>query len=206
MPIYIDESGGLPAGAMTMAGVEIEEDAAEALLARFGAVSGLHGELKGSRIELIERAMVLELLERFGGRARICAVDRAALGDRPLPRDLDVYVALLKQLVEDWLPETDGCANFVVDEGRYDLLIQERVRVDVATLLDSCGVVRMVNSRASAGVQVADVVANCFFNLAIHSTRAERIGRIVAPFVESQILRLAPLRLPIVGTAVGMRG
>jgi hypothetical protein len=28
MPIYVDESGGLPVGAMVMAGVKIEEDAA----------------------------------------------------------------------------------------------------------------------------------------------------------------------------------
>src|ERR1700740_2555995 len=102
LPIYIDESGGLSAGAMTMAGVEMEEGAAHDLLQRFRAITGLHGELKGSRIDLVERALVLELLERFGGRACICVVERAALGPQPVLRDLDVYVALLTQLVGEW--------------------------------------------------------------------------------------------------------
>ncbi|HEX7855749.1 MAG TPA: DUF3800 domain-containing protein [Sphingobium sp.] len=203
MPIYIDESGGLSAGAMTMAGVEMEEGAAHDLLQRFRAITGLHGELKGSRIDLVERALVLELLERFGGRARICVVERTALGPQPMLRDLDVYVALLTQLVGEWLPEAGGCARFVIDEGRYDLLVQEQVRLGVARLLESCGAANMVDSRTSAGVQVADVVANCFFNLAVHSSRAAPIQRIVAPFLESHILRSSPLRLPIVGKRAG---
>jgi hypothetical protein len=195
MPIYVDESGGLSAGAMTMAGVEIEEDDARRLLERFRAITGLHGELKGSRIDLVQRALVLELLERFGGRARICVVRRAAMGvGTVLPRDLDVYVALLRQLVDDWLPETGGCASFIIDTGRYDDLVLERVRADVASLLESCGTAQMVDSRRSPGVQITDVVANCFFNLAIVSGRAGRIERIVAPFLESHILRVSPLR------------
>jgi hypothetical protein len=194
MPIYVDESGGLPVGAMVMAGVKIEEDAAGDMLARFRAITGLHGELKGSRIDLVEKALVFELLERFGGRARICILKRSAAGEGILPRDLDVYVALLSQLVDDWLPETGGCARFVIDEGRYDALVQEKVRADIAALLQNCGSAHMINSRRSPGVQVADVVANCFFNMAIVSGRAARIQQIVAPFVESRILQSAPLR------------
>jgi hypothetical protein len=194
MPIYVDESGGLPVGAMVMAGVKIEEDAAGDMLARFRAITGLHGELKGSRIDLVEKALVFELLERFGGRARICILKRSAAGEGILPRDLDVYVALLSQLVDDWLPETGGCARFVIDEGRYDALVQEKVRADIAALLQNCGSAHMINSRRSPGVQVADVVANCFFNMAIVSGRAARIQQIVAPFVESRILQSVPLR------------
>jgi len=194
MPIYVDESGGLSAGAMTMAGVEIEEDAARALVARFRAITGLRGELKGSRIDLVQRALVLELLERFGGRARICTINRSQLGQRVQPRDFDVYVALLTQLVDDCLPETGGCAKFVIDAGRYDALVLEKVRADVAATLEICGSADMIESHRSPGIQIADVVANCFFNLAIVSGRAARIQQIVAPFLLSHILREAPLR------------
>lgn len=194
MPIYMDESGSLPAGAMVIAAVDIEADAADALLKRFKAVTGLHGELKGSRISIIERAFFFELLDRFGGRARICMLedDRAQPGGRP--DDFDVYVALLNQLVGEWLAEGGDCVSFVIDTGRYHDLMLEEMRRDVARLLESCGSARLVHSHHSPGVQIADVVANSFFNLAIGSNRAGRIHEIVAPFLETGMLRSGRLR------------
>lgn len=194
MSIYVDESGGLSAGAMIMAGVEIEAAAAEQLLQRFRAVTGLHGELKGSRIDLVERALFFELLDRFGGQARVCvALERkGAPGQRP--HDFDLYVALLTQLVDDWLPEAADCTGFVIDGGRYDALVLESVRRDIAHLLDTCGSATMVDSRRSPGVQIADVVANSVYNIATQSGRAERIQRIVDPFQASGLLKIGRLR------------
>jgi len=194
MPIYVDESGSLPAGAMIMAGVNIESDAAERLLSRFRAVTGLRGELKGSRIGLIERAYFFELLHRFGGEARICVLqdDKSRLGRRP--EDLDVYVALLTQLVDDWLPDADNCLSVIIDTGRYDALVIEAVRRDVARLLSSCGTAQMIDSRRSAGVQIADVVANSFYNIAIGSGRSARIETIVEPFLAGGLLSVSHLR------------
>ncbi len=194
MPIYVDESGGLSAGAMIMAGVDIEASAAGQLLERFRIVTGLHGELKGSRIDLTERALFFELLDRFGGRAQVCAVVEKDYSPGERPRDLDVYVALLTQLVDDWQSGTQACTSFVIDAGRYDALVQERVRRDIARLLDTCGSATMVDSRRSAGVQVADVVANSFYNLATHSGRAERIQHILDPFIASGMLKTIRLR------------
>jgi hypothetical protein len=194
LPIYIDESGGLYAGAMTMAAVEIDADNAEKLLRRFRAVTGLRGELKGSRIDLVQRALFFELLERFHGRARICVAQSALLGsgaDRPT--DFEAYVALMKQLVEDWLPETGGCASFVVDEGRYSALVLEQVRLDIAAMLASFGTARMEDSSRCPGIQIADVIANSYYNLAIQSGRSHRIAAIVEPFVQAHILRSRPL-------------
>ena len=194
MPIYIDESGSLPAGAMIVAGVHIEEDAAERLLARFRAVVGLHGELKGSRIGLIERAFFFELLDRFGGQARICIIKayEHEIGRRP--EDLDVYVALLTQLVHDWLPDTADCLSVVIDAGRYDSMLLEEVRQDIAAMLTRCGSAQMIDSRRSPGVQIADVIANSFYNIAIRSGRSARIETIVAPFLEQGLLRTSSLR------------
>lgn len=194
MPIYIDESGGLYAGAMTMAAVEIDADNAEKLLRRFRAVTGLRGELKGSRIDLVQRALFFELLERFHGRARICVAQSELLGsgaDRPT--DFEAYVALMKQLVADWLPEIGGCASFIVDEGRYSALVLEQVRMDIAAMLANFGTARMADSSRCPGIQIADVIANSYFNLAIQSGRSHRIAVIVEPFVQSHILRSRPL-------------
>jgi hypothetical protein len=190
LPIYIDESGGLYAGAMTMAAVEIDADNAEKLLQRFRTITGLRGELKGSRIDLVQRGLFFELLERFHGRARICVLQSELLGstgDRPT--DLEAYVALMKQLVGDWLPETGGCASFIVDEGRYSALVLEQVRLDIAAMLASFGSARMEDSARCPGIQIADVIANSYFNLAIQSGRSHRIAAIVEPFVRSHVLR-----------------
>lgn len=196
MPIYCDESGGLSAGAMTFAAVSIEAAAADTLLLRFKAVTGLRGEMKGSRISLVERALFFELLERFGGRAIIGETrrDRLAPGVRQ-EKDLDLktYTALLEHVVEAWLPESGGCAEVVIDDGRYDAGRLSLVRQDIAAMLGTCGRARLEDSKRSAGVQIADVIANSVFNLAIASPRTERIRKIAAPFIEAAVLRIRPV-------------
>lgn len=196
MPIYCDESGGLSAGAMTFAAVLIDGDAADALLARFRAITGLRGEMKGSRISLIERGLFFELLERFKGRAIIGEI----LRDRVPPEarqekdlDLKTYTALLETVVQAWLPEVDGCAEVIIDDGRYDAGRLSLVRQDIAALLGTCGRARLEDSKRSAGVQIADVIANSMFNLAVGSPRTDRIRRIAAPFLDSAVLRIRPL-------------
>ena len=91
MTIYCDESGGLNAGAMTFAAVMLSSEAAAAIHARFRAVTGLRGELKGSRISLTERAYLLELFDRAGGRAWVAVARRETLAppsDGKPPSDL----------------------------------------------------------------------------------------------------------------------
>ena len=197
MPIYCDESGGMSAGAMIFAGVSIAAEDAEALLLRFKAVTALRGEMKGSRISLPERGLFFELLERFRGRAIVAQVDAR----HPPPslieekdRDLRAYAALLESVVSAWLPEQGGCAEVVIDDGRYDQARLALVRTDIAAMLGTCGRARLADSRRSAGVQIADVIANSFFNLAYPSPRTDRIRRIVAPFLEAGTLRVHELR------------
>ena len=194
MPIYVDESGSLPAGAMIMAGVEIEADAALQLLDRFKAITGLRGELKGSRIAIIERAFFFELFQRFGGRAQVCIVHDDPQRIGPRPDDIDVYVALLTQLVNEWTPIAGDCANVIIDAGRYDVLALEAVRLNIQKLLASCGSAQMIESHRSAGVQIADVIANSFFNIAIRSARSDKISTIVAPFIAADFIRTSNLR------------
>ncbi len=196
MPIYCDESGGMSAGAMILAGVSIAADDADALLARFKLVTALRGEMKGSRISLVERGLFFELLERFRGRAIICEVRTDRLPARLAEehgRDLRAYAALLETVVEAWLPESGGCAEVIIDDGRYDPATLALVRDGVAALLGQCGRTRLADSRRSAGVQIADVIANSFYNLAYESPRTDRIRRIIRPFQDAKLLRLMTL-------------
>jgi hypothetical protein len=43
MPIYCDESGGVGRGVMTLAAISVEDDDADAVVARFREITGLAG-------------------------------------------------------------------------------------------------------------------------------------------------------------------
>jgi hypothetical protein len=196
--IYCDESGGLNAGAMTFAAAMLTPDAAAEIHRRFRAVTGLHGELKGSRISLVERAYLLELFNRAGGRAWVAVATRETLAPNPpggaLPSDLALYAALLNLAVGRWLPETGGvCADVVIDDGRYDAGILSKVRTEIQAGLGHWGTASLADSRRSEGVQIADVIANSLFNIAAKSPRAHRIEQIIEPMLASKTIRVAEM-------------
>jgi hypothetical protein len=195
--IYCDESGGLNAGAMTFAAAMLTPDAAADIHRRFRAVTGLRGELKGSRIALVERAYLLELFDRAGGRAWVAVATRATLARGPSdapPSDLALYAALLNLAVGRWLPETGGvCADVVIDDGRYDAGILSKVRTEIQAGLGHWGTASLADSRRSEGVQIADVIANSLFNIAAKSPRAHRIEQIIEPMLVSKTIRVAEL-------------
>lgn len=197
MTIYCDESGGLNAGAMTFAAAMLTPDAAADIHRRFRAVTGLRGELKGSRISLVERAYLLELFDRAGGRAWVAVATRATLARGPSdapPSDLALYAALLNLAVGRWLPETGGvCADVVIDDGRYDAGILSKVRTEIQAGLGHWGTASLADSRRSEGVQIADVIANSLFNIAAKSPRAHRIEQIIEPMLVSKAIRVAEL-------------
>lgn len=198
MTIYCDESGGLSAGAMLVAAVNLTPEGARDIHRQFRAVTGLRGELKGSRIGLAERAYAVELFARAGGRAWIATALpqhlRAAAAPGDAPSDLDVYAGLLDLAIGKWLPETGGvCADVVIDDGRYDPAILARVRGHIQQSLGHWGRASLSDSHRSDGVQIADVIANSFYNIAIQSPRAARIEAIVAPFRADGTLRTVEL-------------
>ncbi len=198
MPIYCDESGGLNAGVMTFAAVQIDADAADAVLDRFCQITGLRGELKGSRITIAERGLLIELMMQHGGRAWIAEARSATIG--PLDtlgaevRDITLYARLLQTAVKAWLPESGGdCLHVIIDEGRYDPHILSIVEADIETLLSGWGQASLTDSKRCAGVQIADVIANSFFNIGaaanLPDPRADRIQAIVAPYLADKRLR-----------------
>lgn len=198
MTIYCDESGGLNSGAMTFAAVMLTPEVAADIHARFRSVTGLRGELKGSRISIVERAYLLELFDRAGGRVWVAVAKRDTIGGKPggaVPSDLSVYAALLNLAVGRWLPETGGvCTDVVIDDGRYDPTILGKVREEIQAGLGAWGRASLAESHRSDGVQIADVIANSLFNIAVSSPRAHRIQRIIEPMLASKAIRVAELK------------
>ncbi|HEV7343874.1 MAG TPA: DUF3800 domain-containing protein [Sphingopyxis sp.] len=197
MTIYCDESGGLNAGAMTFAAVMLTPQVAADIHSRFRSVTGLRGELKGSRISVVERAYLLELFDRAGGRAWVAVAKRDTIGGKPgvtVPSDLSVYAALLNLAVGRWLPETGGvCTDVVIDDGRYDPTILGKVREEIQAGLGAWGRASLADSHRSDGVQIADVIANSLFNITVGSPRAQRIQQIIEPMLASKTIRVAEL-------------
>jgi Protein of unknown function (DUF3800) len=195
--LFCDESGGLSAGAMTFAAVAIEPDDADQVVARFRAIAGLRGELKGSRISPVERGLLFEILAQHSARAWIAVADRPAvtLAMSDGASDRQVYSRLLDTAVAAWLPTTGGAStDVVIDAGRYDPTILAGVRSDIQALLGHSGKASLAESERCAGIQIADVIANSLFNLAISSERARRIQAIVQPWLDSGRLKVIPVR------------
>lgn len=192
MPIYCDESGGVGSGVMVMASIDISDAAATAALARVRTVLGLSGELKGSRLGMAERGFVIETLMRTGARAlvvetRIADLDDAADG-RP-PSDITVYARLLEQVADRWMVTSGGCITMVIDDGRYDDRLNALLRDDVQQALGQWGTAHLTDSRRSAGVQFADVVANSHFHIDVGSGNAKRVETLLDPFWSSGQIR-----------------
>lgn len=191
MMLYCDESGGVGAGVMLLAAVAIPQQAADDLLGRVRDVLGIRGELKGSRIDIAQRAFVIELFARMGGRAVVTHVRMADLqqpGKRP-PSDLSIYTALLETAIETWLPETGGCVDITIDDGRYDELHNNHVRDEIRAKIGQWGKADLSDSRLSAGVQIADVIANSHFHIAVNGRHTRRVQALLDPFWSDRTIR-----------------
>lgn len=193
MPIYCDESGGVGRGVMTLAAVAIEADDADALLTAFREITGRSDELKGSRIDLGERAFVWELFER----SRITATVGIALsalqpeaGEDRGDHDIAVYALLLDDVIGSMLPASGACAEVIIDDGRYGPETLKLIRDDIGKLVGPCGKASFELSHRSAGLQIADVIANTFFNRALVNDRQARMAAIAQPLLDSGQIKL----------------
>jgi hypothetical protein len=181
---------------MTLAAVAIEEDEANRILDRFRQVTGLASELKGSRIDLAERALFFELFQGADATAMVgiaISALRPGLGEDRGDHDRDVYMALVEDVLGAMLPESGGCLEVVMDDGRYDAPTQIRIRADIGRIVAPLGLASLGLSHNQAGLQIADVVANSFFNRALVSDRQARIAAMVQLLLENGRIRMRVL-------------
>jgi hypothetical protein len=186
--IWCDESGGVGRGAMTLAAVAIPTEEAEAMLASFRETTGLTREMKGSRIDLDERRHFYELFAATSGRAIVSVAISAVIpspGQDRGDHDRDIYAALLEDAVGTLTAQEVGCTSLVIDDGRYDPKTLAKIREHVAGLVGPLGLATLELSHKAAGLQIADVIANSFFNRAMVSKRQGVIAAMVEPFLES---------------------
>lgn len=196
MPIFCDESGGVGRGVMTLAAVQMDSEQADGLLARFRSVTGYQGELKGSRIDLAERALLFEILADTDAQIIVGIALSALIAEPEADRgdhDAKIYAALLDDVVSTMLPDGPSCESVFIDDGRYGPALLGKIRTDIAKLVGPCGIAQLELSHRLAGLQIADVVANSFFNRAQVSERQSRMAAIVAPMLENGRIRLRVL-------------
>lgn len=193
MPIYCDESGGVGRGVMTLAALSISADGADTVLSRFRDIAGLKGELKGSRIDLIERALLFELLEPGDWHATV-GVAISALKPEPGEdrgdHDISIYSGLLDDVIGSMVEARPDCSDVIIDDGRYGIETLKLVRDSVGRLVGPLGTASLAVSHALPGLQLADVIANSFFNRALVNDRQARMAAIVAPYLESGKIKL----------------
>lgn len=193
MPIYCDESGGVGRGVMTLAALSIDAEAADEVLAGFRETTGLRGELKGSRIDLTERAQLFQLLEAQRWHATVGVAVSALTPARDEDRgdhDIEVYAELLNDVVAAMLPDAAGGLQVIIDDGRYGPATLALVRNSVGRLVGPLGSASLAISDTLAGLQLADVIANTFFNRAMPTERQGQMAGIVAPFLERGQIKL----------------
>ena len=194
MPIYCDESGGVGRGVMTLAALSIDAEAANNIVLRFREVTGLTSELKGSRIDLVERALLFEFLEPGDWNATV-GIAISALKPQPGEdrgdHDIAIYSGLLDDVIESMVGNNaTGCNDVIIDDGRYGVETLKLVRNSVGRLVGPLGTASLAVSHVYSGLQLADVIANSFFNRAMVTERQARLAAIVAPFLESGKIKL----------------
>jgi hypothetical protein len=177
MTIYCDESGGIGRGVMTLAAILIDEDIADDILFRYRGLTGLTGELKGSRIDMPERAIFFGLLETSKAKVEV-GIAISALKPEPGEdrgrHDIEIYAQLMNDTVGKLLPGGGACTSVVMDTGRYGDQILAEIRSDIAALIGPWN-----------GVQIADVIANTFFNRALVTERQSQMAALVQPLLDS---------------------
>ena len=130
------------------------------------------------------------MLNLLGQTQFKAAISVAISAIRPDPgedrgdHDIEVYGALLNDAIGRLLPNSGGCAQVVIDDGRYGPKTLALVREDIAEMVGPFGSVGLAVSHSLAGLQLADVIANSFFNRALVTERQAAFAGLLASFMD----------------------
>jgi hypothetical protein len=105
--------------------------------------------------------------------------------------DIAVYSDLLDDVIASMLADHGpACTKVIIDDGRYGAETLALVRNSVGRLVGPLGTALLAMSHTLAGLQLADVIANSFFNRAMVTERQARMAAIVAPCLENGQIKL----------------
>jgi len=141
----------------------------------------------------LSSALFFELLERFGGRAVVSVSHPVSqAGESAGELDLATYTALLADAIGAHLKNATGPVTALIDDGRYAPLTLAGIRDHIENLIDTHDPkswAQLRDSRRTSGIQIADVVANSAWNIAVGGLRSARIATIMEPFLANGIVR-----------------
>ena len=137
--------------------------------------------------------MLFELLEPGDWHATV-GIAISALKPEPGEdrgdHDIAIYSALLDDVIGSMVDARPDCSDVIIDDGRYGLETLTLVRNSVGRLVGPLGTASLAMSHTLAGLQLADVIANSFFNRALVNNRQARMAAIIAPYLESGKIKL----------------
>ncbi len=202
MGIFCDESGGSDPSnnAFVVVAVAMAPSDATRLIKSFRKATGVVGEVKGHGLALPQRRVFFELLLQEADALSAAVASRRSepVGGwamRALP-EVVLYEHLLAEALTS-LPRLGAARHLTLtlDRPRYKKAQLHAVRSRL------CEVVRarhgtpadigFGDSAGSAGLQMADVIANSVFQMG----RSPAVADLVAPVVECGRLLLRPVRL-----------
>lgn len=200
MHVFCDESGGAGRddSLFLAVAVPLAADRAARLMKSFRKATGLRGEVKGSRLSDRDRALFLDLLGRNAVPAATAVV---CSGHDPLGNwaigALDEQELWAELMVECSLPLGTGAASLAVtvDRRYHGSQGQRAQRRIAAALANRSGAnritVQFVDSAASDGVQIADILANTVYR----DLTAARARRGFAEGLAAGLVAVRPLEL-----------
>ncbi|MBC7906558.1 MAG: hypothetical protein H7Y60_07400 [Rhodospirillaceae bacterium] len=173
MHIYSDESGGSDRACQefVVSAVLIAPEAAARVVRQFRkrAQPRIIGEIKGHQLSPMQRALFFRLLCETGMTVAVAAVSRRsdAVGGWAM-RHLPEHELWRELAVEAIGALPAGKAiGVTVDRGRYSKETLTRCCHEIAGRVETLGgaAIRIGGSEVTAGLQVADVIANTVYHL-----------------------------------------
>lgn len=199
--VFLDESGGADAANNTFlaAAVAIAPHDAARLLRSYRKATKTTGEVHGHQLDRRQRTIFLDLLAREAASVVVVCQRRERLGGWAMSElpEVDLYGHLLAEACAA-LPGfgSAGPLTAVLDRPRYAGAYLPAIRARLAATLalrhGGRVAVAIGDSRADAGLQAADVVANSVFQM-LGGTGTT--GDLLQPLLASGRLAIAPLHM-----------
>jgi hypothetical protein len=169
--IFTDESGGSDRGVFLVSAIQISPLAADRLIKTFRKKTKIQNEIKGQKLHSDQRHLFFGLLEKeTDAYAVSIACSRTTTLGGWAMSNMDEHVLWSALTVESCLGLAGGIQqiNVTTDGGKYSNPVLDRCRANMVNAMKSHRPDARVNmtyseSHASAGVQVADVIANTVF-------------------------------------------